>query len=94
MICDVFKISGDNEAIEISFEERQRSGSPLSGTKYCQQSQTASLKYLLQVYAHETTYGDKMYYYCRQMLMPPRHFEQKIKDSISKRDIETRTDLQ
>ena len=39
------------------------------------------LKYFLQVFAQETTFGDKKYDYCTLKLMFQRHLEQKIKDS-------------
>ena len=39
------------------------------------------LKYLLQVYAQETTFGDNKDDYCRLKLVAQRHLDQKINDS-------------
>ena len=39
------------------------------------------LKYVLQVYAQETTFGGKGYDYCRSKLMAQRLLEHKLKDS-------------
>ena len=52
----------------------------------CKLKNSEELNDLLQVYAHKTTFGDNKY--------DDWLFEQKIKDSHFKREIETRTDLQ
>ena len=39
------------------------------------------MKYVLQVFAEETTFGDRTYDYCRLKLMAQRHLEQKINGS-------------
>ena len=46
-----------------------------------QVEKSEELKSLLQVYALETTFGDKKYDYRRLKLVAQRHLEQKIKDS-------------
>ena len=49
---------------------------------YKMQADTSEeLKYLLQVCAQETTFGDTKNDYCRLKLMVQRHLEQKTKDS-------------
>ena len=45
-----------------------------------QVEKSEELKYLLQVYAQDTAFGDKRYDCCRLKLMVQRHLEQKSKD--------------
>ena len=52
-----------------------------------QVEKSEALKLLSQVFAQETTFGDKKYHECRLNFMAQRHLEQKP-------EIETRTDLQ
>ena len=60
-----------------------------------QVEKSEELQCLLQVYAQETTVGEKKYDHCRSKLMSQRRLEQKIKDSqCSQREIETKTDVQ
>ena len=47
----------------------------------CKLKKSEDLKYLLQVCAQETTFGDKTHDYCRLKLMAKRHLDNKIKDS-------------
>ena len=46
-----------------------------------QVEKSEGLKYLLQVYAQETAFGDKMNDYCRLKLKAERHVGQRVKDS-------------
>ena len=46
----------------------------------CGLNKSEELKYVLQVYARETTLGDKKYDCCRLKLMAQRHLEHDIKD--------------
>ena len=47
----------------------------------CKLKKSEDLKYLLQVCAQETTFGDMTHDYCRLKLMAKRHLDNKIKDS-------------
>ena len=46
-----------------------------------QLDRSEELKYLLRVYAQDTTFGNKKYDCCKLKLTAQRHLEQKIKDS-------------
>ena len=80
MTCDFFKISGDNEGIldsrdlsHSSIKERQLSSLRQFQSLYKMHvEKSEELKYVLQVYAQETTCGDKKYDYCRWKLMLPK----------------------
>ena len=58
-----------------------------------QVEKSEELKDVLQVHAHETTFGNKKHDYCSLNLMISRHLEQKIKYFHFKARIETRTTL-
>ena len=58
-----------------------------------QVEKSEELKYLLHVYAQETTFGDKKYDYCRLKLSKD-FSNNKSRVLILQRDIETLTDLQ
>ena len=45
-----------------------------------QVERSGKLKYLLQVYARETTFGDKKDHSCSPKLMAQKHLEHQIKD--------------
>ena len=60
-----------------------------------QVEKSEELKYLVQVYVQETAIGDKKYDSCRLQLMAKKISRaQKSRILISKREIETRSDLQ